>query len=83
MKYLAQILLNKYDVKCYKKNKNDKLYSFIFKLNSNEYLTDDLLVDRFICKEFGGLTLNELRGIKKHLRLMCELVDNINDVIFK
>lgn len=73
MRYLATILINKYNVKCYKKNKNDKLYSFIFKVADDKYIYDDLEIDRIICKEFMGLSVNELRGIKRYLRMYCDL----------
>lgn len=74
-KYLdiAMDLKEKYNIKCYKKNKSDKLYSFI--LDFIDYsIKDDLEVDRFICQKYR-FTIKELRLVKRYLRLYCNLVE--------
>ena len=69
---IAMELIEKYNVKCYKKNENDKLYSFIFQFIES-YIYKDIDIDRFICQRYR-FTLKELRLVKKYLRLYCELI---------
>ena len=72
-KYLdmAMELKDKYDIKCYKKNNKDKLYSFVL-CDGVEYKYVDLEVDRIICRTYK-LTIKELRRVKRYLRLYCDL----------
>ena len=64
--HIAIELIEKYNVKCYKKNDKDKLYSFIFHFTES-VITDDLEVDRFICQKYR-FTLNELRTFNRRRR---------------
>ena len=68
---IAMELMEKYNVKCYKKNDNDKLYSFIFHFVDTT-IFEDLDVDRFICQRYR-FTVKELRLVKRYLRLYCNL----------
>lgn len=73
MRYFALQLRDKYCIKCYKKNDKDKLYSFILKVDKS-YIYTDLDVDRFLSQTYR-FTTQELRIIKRYLRMCCELVD--------
>ncbi len=73
MKFFALELKNRYNIRCYKKNDKDKLYSFILSVD-NKLIYDDLAVNRFLCQKYR-FTIQELRIIKRYLRLYCDLVD--------
>ena len=80
---LAMRLKEKYNIKCYKKNDKDKLYSFILYVPYIDggiiRIYDDLDVDRLLCKELK-LTIKELRLIKRYLRLYCDLEDLVWEI---
>lgn len=74
-------LIESYNVKCYKKNDKDKLYSFIFFINDVP-IYNDLAVDRFICQKYK-FTLKELRRVKHYLRLYAQLCNLEEYVVCK
>lgn len=75
---IAEELIKNNLARCYKKNKYDKLYSFLLYVN-NKWIYTDFDFNRYVGVKYT-LTVKQLREVKRWLRIKCDLV-NLDDYI--